>query len=1129
MTAASAAKAEEVAARAVAAAQYQEVKTAYSIWMAQRTAFLARPDVVALNNRYNELKKLLSAGQVADPTGYYYAEFYAVQKAVNANNIFLNNTQEFLAYKAETNKYQETWTVVTTLYNAFRDKFIPKVEPTTVLPRLDPTPENIDYLIAQVAAAREKIAELNSYRQANQPDPILIGILLNEAQKSLSDFISRSDTLIERYQALPARPSIDGSTQPTYETTAQKKARETAYIASLQAKVNESVSNDKALYQSGQISQDEYYNRIKYRQMLQEVIMEFKYQGTIREVAEYVPFAPPPVVVLPPPTPVTPATPAPVADPTKIVPVAPEDPVLTPEPVPAPQPVVAPDPIVPPAPVAPPTVVLPPAPVPAPVPTPAPAPVPAPVPTPAPTPAPVVVLPEAQPTPIPATTPEVVLPEAQPVPTPEPTLPPPVPTPITPAPAPAPQTVPEAQPVSTPEVVFAGSPITPQGSVTPEPVIPETPIEPVVVNIPKPRIKYYKYTGEIVERIAAPGETQESFDASGANGTKTWYDWYVSSNATTPPATTVPSPSTTPATYITFRSNSGGIHQRLATPGETQESFDISGEVGSKSWYDAWLASMIASNATAGATSSSTAAPVYVPKPRIKYYKYTGEIVERIAAPGETQESFDASGANGTKTWYDWYVSSNAVTPVSSPTATVQPSPTYIWYRHESGGLDRRIAAPGETQESFNTSGAVGTETWYNDYVASQGTVAPPPVTLITYRNSSGAMVTRPAGQGETQESFDASGLQGSKLWVERYITPNNTAPVIIPVIQEIEPVALITEPVEQITPAPEVSQSYIMFYTPEGGIQRRLANPGETQKSFDASSAIGSRTWRGDFIVPSIGTPEPEGLTSTAEDITIDRENEQQHPTYRDYIPMAEPYNYFTQTPGYTLPKGQLTQADPTKVPSDESYIKPGLATVEGRVENLLKKDSPLLQAATAKAEQLYNKRGLLQSSGAVQAGTAAAIEQATQIATPDAALYGNMTQQRQRTGLEASVNNQLAEIERKKFENNALITASLSSQDIAGKKSLQTLADNAATQRLQLENEWKDYLSQSQYDTAETQALMQSAGAMGQELTGSIERLLRDTNIVNKQDAIAALMVQYKAQLNTVAATAGIVLNWS
>ena len=238
---------------------------------------------------------------------------------------------------------------------------------------------------------------------------------------------------------------------------------------------------------------------------------------------------------------------------------------------------------------------------------------------------------------------------------------------------------------------------------------------------------------------------------------------------------------------------------------------------------------------------------------------------------------------------------------------------------------------------------------------------------------------------------------------------------------------------------------------------------------------------------------------------------------------------NYFNQVPGYTLPKGQLTQAQGTNVAADETFIKPGLATIEGRVTNLIKEDNPLLQAARATAEMGHQAKGMLNSSGALQAGTAATIQEARNIATPDAQLYGNLAQQKQKTSLDQSTNNQLAEIERRKFENNALITGSLEYQSQQGQQALQKISDSAKMQQIQLENEWKDYLQGANLDSAETQALMQSAGVMGQELTGSIERLLRDTNVLNKADAISALMTRYKSQLNTVAAVAGITLSWT
>jgi len=244
--------------------------------------------------------------------------------------------------------------------------------------------------------------------------------------------------------------------------------------------------------------------------------------------------------------------------------------------------------------------------------------------------------------------------------------------------------------------------------------------------------------------------------------------------------------------------------------------------------------------------------------------------------------------------------------------------------------------------------------------------------------------------------------------------------------------------------------------------------------------------------------------------------------------VPIQQP---IAPTPPSYIPP-QLPNVPPVEMVEprpDASYINPSTGTVEGRVAGILAADSPVMQSARTKAAQQYARRGLLQSQGGVAAGEAAVIDKAIQIAQPDAALYGSLAQSRQKAGLEASVNQQLAEIEKRKYETNALITGSLAQQEQAGKQNLQTMADSAVTQRIQLENQWKDYLQAEQLDSAETQSVMQAAGAMGTQLSGSIERLLRDTNITDKTSAIDALMTQYKSQLNTVAAVAGITLEWS
>jgi hypothetical protein len=59
---------------------------------------------------------------------------------------------------------------------------------------------------------------------------------------------------------------------------------------------------------------------------------------------------------------------------------------------------------------------------------------------------------------------------------------------------------------------------------------------------------------------------------------------------------------------------------------------------------------------------------------------------------------------------------------------------------------------------------------------------------------------------------------------------------------------------------------------------------------------------------------------------------------------------------------------------------------TVEGRIDHIIDKDSPIIQAARTRANQASNARGLLNSSMATQAGEAAAYDAALPIASADA-----------------------------------------------------------------------------------------------------------------------------------------------
>src|SRR3990167_22650 len=79
------------------------------------------------------------------------------------------------------------------------------------------------------------------------------------------------------------------------------------------------------------------------------------------------------------------------------------------------------------------------------------------------------------------------------------------------------------------------------------------------------------------------------------------------------------------------------------------------------------------------------------------------------------------------------------------------------------------------------------------------------------------------------------------------------------------------------------------------------------------------------------------------------------------------------------------IPPAAPVLAP-ERTTVDPATDTVQGQVEGIIAKDSPLMQLAGTRAKQAANSRGLLNSSMAVQAGEAAVIDAAMPMATQDA-----------------------------------------------------------------------------------------------------------------------------------------------
>jgi hypothetical protein len=168
---------------------------------------------------------------------------------------------------------------------------------------------------------------------------------------------------------------------------------------------------------------------------------------------------------------------------------------------------------------------------------------------------------------------------------------------------------------------------------------------------------------------------------------------------------------------------------------------------------------------------------------------------------------------------------------------------------------------------------------------------------------------------------------------------------------------------------------------------------------------------------------------------------------------------------------------------------------TVAGQLSNVLDSNSPLLQKAQADALQTANGRGLLNSSMAAGAGTAALIQNALQIAQPDAATNANAAQLNAQLQTQANTTNA-----------NAQNTANQNTAQM----SLQAQATNANNAQQS---------AMDQYDTA-FKAAMQNASAADQIQLTQVDGQVK-TNLANIQAQYQAVMQTSQSAANMYSST--------
>jgi hypothetical protein len=254
--------------------------------------------------------------------------------------------------------------------------------------------------------------------------------------------------------------------------------------------------------------------------------------------------------------------------------------------------------------------------------------------------------------------------------------------------------------------------------------------------------------------------------------------------------------------------------------------------------------------------------------------------------------------------------------------------------------------------------------------------------------------------------------------------------------------------------------------------------------------------------------------------------------PQYNTNIPVYEEPDL--ETPNVTI--------DPEQIKQSSQFITSD-ATVSGQMTGLLNQNSKYMQAARNSALEGMNSKGLLNSNLAVGASQGAAIRESLPIATADADTFRNLQLNQEKTYQDSLSTNQTAQLENIINQNKSRITGALSEQEIAGSLEntrlsnlgaydRQVLTEEMANLRQQIDAQMKVAVSDDQFESEERKQLAAIIGSQQQELTGSIERILRDTNIQDaaaKTAAIAAVKQQFQSNAMTAAAIFGLNLSWS
>jgi len=279
---------------------------------------------------------------------------------------------------------------------------------------------------------------------------------------------------------------------------------------------------------------------------------------------------------------------------------------------------------------------------------------------------------------------------------------------------------------------------------------------------------------------------------------------------------------------------------------------------------------------------------------------------------------------------------------------------------------------------------------------------------------------------------------------------------------------------------------------------------------------------------------PTPTTINQNAQDVA-----KAQGVAYEDIAKTAQ------ETPTETAPAYDATKvssqiADAAAIKTGTSYYDEAKGTVAGRLTSLLNNESPYMKQAEQRSKEASSRKGLLNTSIAVQAGQAAAYDAALPIAQQDASEFNKFGLQQQTAEnqqrtiqseaiVSGEMTQQKAAIAQQAQNIQNAFNAKLSGANEQSKAWLEGMSENHNKTMQELEHNQNLVLQQFQNDLEKQKTASTLASQTMQNYQISVENLMTDPDFMDlgptaMNNAINQMQILAKNSIKFIGAASNI-----